>query len=352
MKLIDSEILKTRKASIDIYRGIAILLVILFHFDHLLSIGFIGVDLFFVISGYLVSRVLLKEIKSNQNINWKSFFIKRVTKILPSYYFFIIGGTIIARLLLLESNPEQVIPLSELPRYLFFYLNYNMTFSWSFELAWSLCVEEHFYIFLVLFFLIISSVSLISKKIKLLKISLLSFIAISILFKIAGHFYGWDTYSATHMRMDALFLGVLLSFQEINEKKVSSNSKNYTLIGIVILSFTITAFYFTNESSFFRQSFFHALIPIGFYFLIRGTLFSNFKAFSFVRVLAYYSYNWYLWHALIGFLILNKLELPIFIALPLYLITTFVMAVLTTKFVEEPILKSRKKIMQLLSSKK
>lgn len=351
MKLIDSEILKSRKASIDIYRGIAIILVVLFHFEHLLSIGFIGVDLFFVISGYLVSRVLLKEINTNQKINWKSFFLKRVTKILPSYYFFIFAGTIIARLLLLESNPEQVIPLNELPRYLFFYLNYNMTFTWSFELAWSLCVEEHFYIFLVIFFLLISSISLINKKVKMLKISLLAFIIISIIFKILGHFYQWDTYSATHMRMDALFLGVLLSFQEINEKKISSNSSFYTLLGLFILSFTVILFYFTSKTSLFRESFFHALIPISFYFLIRGTLFSKFKALGFVRVLAYYSYNWYLWHALIGFLIINKLDLSIIIALPLYLFSTFVMAVLTTKFIEEPILNSRQKIMKILSKK-
>ena len=346
MRLIDSKILKSRNASIDVYRGIAILLVVLFHFEHLVSVGFIGVDLFFVISGYLVSKALLKEIDKGQKINWKSFFIKRATKILPSYYFFIFAGTILARLLLLESNPDQVIPFNELPRYLFFYLNYNMTFSWSFELAWSLCVEEHFYIFLVLVFLLLSVIALRQKRLSFLKILLFAFIGISILFKILGHFYDWDTYSATHMRMDALFLGVLLSFQEINEKIIKVNSIPYALIGFLILTIAIGLFYTTLEDSFFRESLFHTLIPISFYCIIRGTLFSKFKGLKFLRVLAYYSYNWYLWHAIVGFLIINKLNLPIYYALPLYLIATFAVAVFTTKIVEEPILKTRTRIMQ------
>jgi len=352
MKLINTQILNNRNVSIDVYRGFAILFVILFHFDKILPFGMIGVDLFFVISGYLVSKGLLKEIENNEKTNWKLFFIKRITKIIPSYYFFIIAGTIIARWLLLETHPDQVIPINELPRYILFYLNYNLNYTWSFELAWSLCVEEHFYIFLIILFLIISSISVMKNKMKTLKMSIYTFIVISILFKIAGHFYGWDTYAATHMRMDALFLGVLLSFQETNEKIINSNSIKYTLIGFGLVTVSILFFYLTSEKSFFRNSIFHTLIPISFYCLIRGTLFFKFKNSNFIRILAYYSYNWYLWHALIGYIILNKFSLTIYLALPLYLVLSFIVAVITTKLIEEPILLKRKKIIKLLNLKK
>lgn len=352
MNLVDSKILNSRNVSIDIYRGIAILLVVFYHFNHLIPFGFIGVDLFFVISGYLVSKSLLKEIQSNQRIKWKEFFIKRVTKILPSYYFFIIAGTVFARWLLLESHPDQIIPMTELPRYFFFYINYNINFTWSFELAWSLCVEEHFYLLLVILFLIISSINLVRKKLFFLKLSLLGFIFISITFKIIGHFYGWDTYLASHMRMDALFLGVLLSFQEINEKIISKNSTKFTLIGLILIMSSTILFLLTNEKSFFFNSILHILIPMGFYSLIRGTLFYQMKNSKFIRVLAYYSYNWYLWHALVGFVILNKFDFPIYIALPLYLFSSLFIAILTTKLIEEPILNKREKIMELFNLKK
>ena len=348
MKLIDSDILKTRNASIDFYRGIAILLVVLFHYDYLIPFGFIGVDLFFVISGYLVSKALLKEIDNNKKTNWKNFFIKRATKILPSYYFFIIAGTMIARILFLENHSDQIIPLSEFPKYFLFYLNYDLNFAWSFENSWSLCVEEHFYLFLALFFF---TFSLIKRKVILLKYSLLVLIVVSVLFKIVGHFYGWYTFSATHMRMDALFLGVLLSFQEINEKIITSNSKKFSLPGVCLLIITIVAYSLTEKDSFFHNSLLHTFAPISFYLIIRGTLFSQFHFFKFIRIIAYYSYNWYLWHAIVAFLFLNMLDLNLYISLPLYLFSSFAMAVLCTKLIEEPILKKRKILIKLFSFK-
>ena len=151
MKIFDKTLLNNRKPSIDIYRGIAIILVVLFHFEHLITIGFIGVDLFFVISGYLVSGILIKELFLKNKVNWKLFLIKRVTKILPSYYFFLAGGLIIARIVLLPEFPEQVISIDKISNFILFYANYDLPLSRSFALAWSICVEEHFYLFLISF---------------------------------------------------------------------------------------------------------------------------------------------------------------------------------------------------------
>jgi len=143
------------------------------------------------------------------------------------------------------------------------------------------------------------------------------------------------------MRMDALFLGVLLSFQEINEKIIKRNSITYTLLGITLLLGSIVIYYMTIDNSLFRDSLFRAIVPISFYFILRGTLFGKFKFFGNLRVLAYYSYNWYLWHSFIGFIIMNKFNLSLSIAFPLYLISTFVIAVMVTKFIEEPFINLR-----------
>ncbi len=343
--LIPKHILSDRNASIDVYRGIAILAVVLFHYDGLLKIGFIGVDLFFVISGYLVSRGLLKEINQGKRVNLKQFFFKRITKIIPSYYFFIIFGTVIARLLFLDNFSTQIIDFASFPKYLLFYMNYAPTFHWSFELSWSLCVEEHFYLFLGLVFIIIGLQSAIKQRNRTLKIVLFTFIILSVLFKIIGAGYGWDTYGMSHMRMDALFLGVLLSFQQINENKITHNEPKTAAVGIGVLLLVIILFY-TTEIPFFNEALLHTLVPISFYLIMRGTLFSSFKYFKWLRICAYYSYNWYLWHAIIAFTFVNLLDLNYFGGLILYLLLSFIIAVVTTKTIEEPIVNMRNRILK------
>ncbi|MCH2233032.1 MAG: acyltransferase [Crocinitomicaceae bacterium] len=184
----------------------AIILVLLFHFEGLLGFGYIGVDLFFVISGYLVSEPFLKDLKNNRKVDWRTFFIKRITKILPSYYFFLFGGLIVARLLLIPEYADEVVAISDLPKYIFFYMSYDLTHVWSFEMAWSLCVEEHFYIFLTLIFVVITYLSFIKKKQKLFYSLLLLFILFSTLCKVIGYEYGLEVVIASHARIDALFL--------------------------------------------------------------------------------------------------------------------------------------------------
>ena len=80
---------KTRLRELDFLRGIAILLVLLRHnylFDFTFKIGWIGVDLFFVLSGFLVSGLLFKEYLKFGNINPSLFLIRRGFKIYPIFY--------------------------------------------------------------------------------------------------------------------------------------------------------------------------------------------------------------------------------------------------------------------------
>lgn len=72
---------------IDFFRALAILLVVLFHLDiPLFQGGFIGVDIFFVISGFLITRIITQEYSEHQNFNFGRFYLKRARRLLPSLF--------------------------------------------------------------------------------------------------------------------------------------------------------------------------------------------------------------------------------------------------------------------------
>lgn len=96
--------MKYRK-DIDGLRAIAIFSVLVFHFNHYaLPSGFIGVDMFFVISGYLITMVLLREHESFAFINLKNFYLRRIKRIIPSLYLVLLVTWIAGYFILLPSD--------------------------------------------------------------------------------------------------------------------------------------------------------------------------------------------------------------------------------------------------------
>lgn len=136
-----------RICGLDTLRAMAILLVMIFHYKFFVShennfglfseIGWIGVDLFFVLSGYLISRQLFAEIKFD-HFSFKIFYLKRALKILPCYYF------VLFLYFLIPGFTESPIKLS-FWKYALFIQNFDLPIS-GFSQSWSLCVEEHFYL--------------------------------------------------------------------------------------------------------------------------------------------------------------------------------------------------------------
>lgn len=344
--------IQDRVSSIDVFRAIAIISVVLFHYNGTLPFGFLGVDLFFVISGLLIGGLLIKKYDQKESIHFMKFILQRGFKIWPSYYSFIFLGTVIAYFFYKETDPGQIIPINDLKRYLFFYQNYTgLPFHWSFDHVWSLCVEEHFYILLPVLFILVQRFFKSSVFLFLfIGLTIISGIVFKILVVILTT--SKDTYSATHNRIDALAWGVLLSFIIFyygeNLKKMKLR---YVFFILGAVFFAITLFievYFV--SYFYQKVIFHSLLPFCFFLMLLGLYYYDFTYFKVLRIIAYYSYNWYLWHPIFVLFVIKYFGSSI-IGLILYLVISFTFAVIFTIIIEEKALQKRDIILNRIFKK-
>jgi peptidoglycan/LPS O-acetylase OafA/YrhL len=148
---------QNRIFSLDVARALAIVSVVLTHsialipnFDQenrkyiRLFFGFQGVELFFVLSGFLIGTILIKSYEKAASFDFslvKNFWIKRWFRTLPNYYLFAFLSFALAFV--------KHKPLGDV-QYLFFLQNFSKPMSDFFDISWSLCIEEWFYVTLPL----------------------------------------------------------------------------------------------------------------------------------------------------------------------------------------------------------
>ncbi|UEM08247.1 acyltransferase [Bradyrhizobium barranii subsp. barranii] len=140
-------------SALDGIRGIALLMVFAAHsHPQLLRSGFIGVDLFFVLSGFLITSILLNEHLATGRINVARFYMRRALRLLPAL--FIMVGCVTAYVAV-YAPPELAMTLENARSIVFYYWNWTLafnygatgwTYQWVFGHLWSLSVEEQFYL--------------------------------------------------------------------------------------------------------------------------------------------------------------------------------------------------------------
>ena len=126
---------------LDGLRAVAILMVITSHLSlqRLYAFGAIGVDLFFVLSGFLITLLLLRERDRTSTISLRGFYIRRALRILPAYFVFLLGAFLMSCLGVFSATwSDWIPPLTHTTGF----------FETPVELAhtWSLATEEHFYL--------------------------------------------------------------------------------------------------------------------------------------------------------------------------------------------------------------
>lgn len=210
--------LKYYKA-LDGVRGMAALMVMWFHFNwpqgsfllngikKTATFGQTGVTLFFVLSGFLITRILL--VGKNDPHYFSNFYIRRSLRIFPLYYLFLV--LFYFALPFIQHTP--IAPFNEQVYYWTYLQNFCDTFGWKTigpKHFWSLAVEEHFYLFwpLVIFYLD-------HKNIKRVIVSL---VGLSLLLRIVLLHNGYGVFFFTFTNLDALSLGALMAVLESEGK--------------------------------------------------------------------------------------------------------------------------------------
>ena len=341
------------KPEIDCLRAIAIFLVILFHFElFMVRGGFIGVDIFFVISGYLITNLIIKDIKENK-FSLIEFYARRLRRVIPALYSTIFVVIILSYFILSPDHVNRIgkssiSAASAYSNFFFWHENGYFDFDKHFKPllhTWSLSVELQFYlIWPILIFIIFKFFE--KKIIIFILLIFLSTLFLSAIFseRTSGYFY------FTLFRLFEFSIGSLMYLIKDNIK-IKSNDL-FFFIGIVLIIFSSLGF---SEKSVFPGI--NALVPCtgAALILITGGKLIFFKKIFINNVLIFIgkiSYSLYLVHwPLIIFYKYIKLEPLENIEKILLIFATIAISIFTYKFIELPFRKKNNNTF-LISTKK
>lgn len=343
---------------LDGLRTIAVSMVMFGHwitYKQLLSVGAYlstgGVDIFFVLSGFLITGILMKASENGSKTHaLKQFYIRRFLRIFPLYYLIIAIGVLFA------------IPSIRAQFWWFFLYAGNIIAAKTNGLAgffthlWSLAVEEQFYIFFpcIIFF--------IPKKYRLLSIIAMVILAVisrAIFFVLFNNHanIAWWMHAFTFNCLDSFGLGALLVYMKVYHSDLLkvSLSKSYLFFIALGVSIVATYLYVLKEDSHFFVFTFHRLFFSIFCFWLIGVAatvgFRGFaKQFLENRVISYLgkiSYGVYVYHHFMpyffGRLGYNISGHSILLNSFFYLIATIIISALSWHFFEYPINKLKER---------
>ena len=209
---------RNRQPGLDLLRAIAIVLVVLYHaglFGFVLPhdvqrFGWIGVDLFFVLSGYLIAGQLLSALARGKSPNVRRFYWRRALRILPAFL------AIVAICFFLPALREYPV-MPPIWKFLAFTQNLGLRGGTTFSHAWSLCIESQFYLLLPLLLLALVRLRrghwVLPCAVALCGIVIRGLIAHANLHSPEPSFAVWQkfVYYPTYARLDPLTMGVCLA---------------------------------------------------------------------------------------------------------------------------------------------
>ena len=343
------------RPEIDGLRCFAVLSVVLYHAQILIfdfqsfKGGFIGVDIFFVISGYLITSIILNDLIDKKNFLFKDFYIRRARRILPALLFIMLVSIPFSWIYL---YPIDLVNYSKSLLYSLgfgsnFYFHYSGLEYGSpegllkpFLHTWSLSVEEQYYL---LFPIILVTVFKYFNK-YFLHLLLFIFIVSLIFADIGSKNFSSSTFYFLHTRIWELISGSLIAYYEI---KLDHRNKNKILsqlmpiIGIALIIFSI--FFFDKKT--FHPSFYTLIPVVGvaliLWFSNKNDIVSKILSYRIFVAVGLISYSLYLWHYPI-FSFAKNLEIfyDNYYGKFMLIIISIILSIITYYLIEQPARKS------------
>ena len=337
------------KRELDGLRAIALIAVIAYHFNEkFLESGFLGVDIFFVISGYVISYSVETKIKSIKNIPsfFFNFYWRRIIRLLPALIFYVFTMSIL--LSLFNPAPERFIlsgitSLIGISNLYFFnqstdYFAGNVDFN-PFLQTWSLGVEQQFYVFFP--FLILFSGYLKQTRNSYRNLFTINLLLFSISLFIFLFFHINNNQTASYFLMPSRLWeisagSILFIISNINQNLFRNLRKIPTLL---IITFIVLTFYSPIDHVVISTIIIVSLTSILIICIKEEDIAYKVLTLKGINFLGRYSYSLYLWHW--GVLTISKWTIGVFWwTIPFQIILTLIFGITSNKFIEDPIRKS------------
>lgn len=357
-------------SGLDGLRAIAVIMVIGYHLKiPYFKGGVLGVTIFFVISGFLITRLLLRELQVTNSINLKAFWLKRIRRIWPALLFMasltVIFSAIFNRVLFTKASNDFISVIFGFNNWyqIFNNISYFDNGGAASPLlhCWSLAIETQFYLFFPFVLLMISKMCKNELKRKRLLIfvtsilTIISAILMYLLFDPSGDpsrvYYGADT------RAFSLLIGALLAIIVHYNTKLSLKAFFNNIIGmgslfiICIISANVAGYdELLYKGGYLFVSILASLVILS--ILKYQSILSRILALPIIDWLGKLSYSIYLWHYPIIILMSGGKKSSIFIMF-IEIISTIVMSIISYYLIETPIRHGRvSEIIKAIKTKK
>jgi peptidoglycan/LPS O-acetylase OafA/YrhL len=343
--------------ALDGVRGIAILIVMVYHLEWLfpglheyVKGGFLGVDVFFVLSGFLITSILLSEQDKTGGISLKKFYLRRCLRLIPAFWLFLIGLYIFGTYLLPEFQAGLVYGRNDFLFAVTYTMNWfsasNHSFDSNLNHVWSLSIEEQFYI---LWSLILWKAFADNTKRRFILYLTLGFVAALCVSRAVRALTGADLrtlYYSTDTRIDSILIGCAASMIYM-WKMVSPEFLSrmwFPIVSLLALASSLVVLVLSSHEG--RNLYisglpiFNISIAILIFWLVnrKGTAIHKILESRVLVWIGNISYSLYLWHYLMYEFAKKEFATPgseIFVGVTL----AFAIACASYYFVEKPFLK-------------
>lgn len=355
-----------RLPGLDGLRGIAVLAVIIYHAEASLLVGgFLGVDVFFVLSGFLITSLLIEELARTNSVDRARFYLRRIRRLMPALFLVMFFSVLVSGLFVLDAAYQV---RRDLPWAISFVLNWSYLFfeqSYFVNISrppllqhlWSLSIEEQFYVIwpIMLIGLYKIQIGNISPRVKIFVASAVLAIASTswmIYLSITNGFPIPNDPSRVYFGTDTHAMGLLVGcataalwrYENLNRRVTPDRATVMNALGLFSIAGLAYFFLFVNELNEFlyRGGFLVLSILTATLVILAAHPGLKFGAVLGNPVLKWFgdrSYGIYLWHWPIFVLLRSGIDIqwPEPLAITVKIAIVLVVASLSYRFVEMPI---------------